>query len=366
LALQTATGTTFKHNLTLKPVPPFSFDLSATIFSRGDPEFRNYEDGSFKTAIRLDGTIALATITSSGTVEAPVLKVELRARDPLTRQELEKARKLINRMFNLDLDLKPFYKAAKGDPVMSRFIESLYGLKSPTTPTVFEALVDSIVEQQISLIAAQSMQRKLIRKFGDKIVLDGETFYLFPTPEKLAGATIPALKSCGLSTRKAEYIKEISHLVATGQLDLDKYESYEDIGVIRDELTAIRGIGNWTAEMTMIRGLHKMDSFPADDIGLQARMTHYYGKGGRATSEDLRRLAENWGTYRGLGGYYMIMAHHVGIEPVTSWPKFWSQEAGWAGSHKTKGRGGASRKKATNKATGAAARTPAAGKAGGR
>ena len=325
---KTAVREAVTHRLTLKPVPPFNFDLSATIFSRGDPQFRNYEDGKFKQAVRVGDSVALLTIWSTGTVEEPVLRAELKSDRELSRKELDAARRLVTRMFNLDVDLKPFYRAAGGDPVMARFIKNLYGLKSPTTPTVYEALVDSIIEQQISLIAAHSMQNKLIRKFGEKFTAGGETFFMYPTPETLAGASIAALKSCGLSSRKSEYIKEISHMVVTGELDLDKFDAYQDIGAIRDELKAIRGIGDWTAEMTMIRGLHKMDSFPADDIGLQAKMSHYYGKEGRASSDDLRRVAENWGSYRGLGGYYMIIAHHVGIEPAASWPQFWGKHGG--------------------------------------
>jgi DNA-3-methyladenine glycosylase II len=332
---KTAVRTTVEHRMTLKPVPPFNFDLSATIFSRGDPQFRNYENGKFKQAIRVNDKAALLTVWSTGTVDEPVLKAELKSNRALSRKELESARRLITRMFNLDIDLKPFYDATRADPVMTRFVKNLYGLKSPTTPTVFEALVDSVIEQQISLIAAHSMQNKLIRRFGEKLDFDGEILYFFPTPESLASPSIAALKSCGLSGRKSEYIREISHLVVMGSLDLDKFEGYSDIGEIRDELKAIRGIGDWTAEMTMIRGLHKMDSFPADDIGLQAKMSHYYGKEGRASSGDLRRAAQNWGLYRGLGGYYLIMAHHVGIEPRVSWPEFWGKHGGGKKADKT-------------------------------
>jgi hypothetical protein len=153
-------------------------------------------------------------------------------------------------------------------------------------------------------------------------------------------------------------------MVASGELDLEKYESYDDIDEIREELKAIRGIGDWTAEMTMIRGLHKMDSIPADDVGLQAKLTHFYGKEGRATSDDLRRTAEKWGSYRGLGGYYMIMAHHVGIEPLSSWPEFWSG-TGWAsGRQSAKGKGTTSRKKPTRRANNRAGGRARAGKAG--
>jgi DNA-3-methyladenine glycosylase II len=349
MAQKTATRESVTQHLTLKPVPPFDFDLSATIFSRGDPRFRFYEDGKFKQAVSIDGTPAILTVTSAGTVEEPVVKVELKPRRELSRHELEEARRLITRMFNLDMDLRPFYKATKSDPVMTRLVKNLYGLKSPITPTVFEALVDSIIEQQISLIAAQSMENKLIRKYGEKVKAAGETMYLYPTPERLAAASIADLRTCGLSGRKAEYIKSIARMLASGELDLDKFDGYDDIDEIREELKAIRGIGDWTAEMTMIRGLHKMDSIPADDVGLQAKMTHYYGKDGRATREDLNRVAQHWGKYRGLGGFYMIVAHHVGVEPTVSWPEFWGKGGRKTASKAAQGKRAPSRKKASGK-----------------
>jgi DNA-3-methyladenine glycosylase II len=246
-------------------------------------------------------------IRSTGSVEEPELRVELKTVEELSPSDVRKARAMVNSMFNLDMDLKPFYKAVKGDPVLSGLARKMYGLKSPTTPTVFEALVDSIIEQQISLIAAHAMQSRMIKEFGDPLTIEGTTYYMFPTPEKLSAARIEELKSCGLSTRKAEYIKDVAMLVASGSLDLDKFEGYDDIEAIREELSSIRGIGRWTAEMTMIRGLHKMDSIPADDIGLQAKISYFYGREHRVSSDELREIAERWGKYRGLGGYYLIM-----------------------------------------------------------
>lgn len=312
------TPDTYKHRLSIRPVPPYDFDLSAGIFSREDRQFRTYEDGHFKQALRLNGEVALVIIASTGTVDDPSLQIELKSHNQLGRKELERARELVIHMLNLDIDLRPFYEAVKGDLVMAGLVDRLYGLKSPTTVTVHEALVQSIIEQQISLAASRGMTSRLIRKFGERHLFDHHYWYLFPTPEKLAKASIATLQQCGLSRRKAEYIRDISRQVASGELDLEKFESYEDIARIREELKQVRGIGDWTAEMTMIRGLHKMDSIPADDVGLQAKLAYFYGKDGRASGADLREVAEHWGKYRGLGGYYMIMAHHVGLEPEVS------------------------------------------------
>ena len=104
---------------------------------------------------------------------------------------------------------------------MHQIAQQLYGLKNPTTPTVFEALVDSIVEQQISIKVAQTIEGRLIKNFGENITLDGETYYAFPTPQNLARVSISELQGCGLSERKAEYIQGAAQLIVDGKLDLE-------------------------------------------------------------------------------------------------------------------------------------------------
>jgi len=309
------------RRLRLKPVPPYDFELSVAIFSRGDPRFRSVEGGVFRQAVRLGGSNALLFVHSEGTVESPLLEAEVRAPYVLSRSQLEKARGLVTRVLNLNMDLEPFYRQVRGDPLMSGLARRLHGLKSPATPTVFEALVDSIIEQQISLAAALSMQSRLIRKYGEPVTADGESCYLYPTPGRLASATPAGLRSCGLSARKSEYVRDAASMVSSGELDLDRFESYEDVDRIRDELKAVRGVGDWTAEMTMLRGLGRMDSLPAGDVGIQAKMTYYYGREERVTAGDLRRAAESWGSYRGLGAFYLIMAHHVGLGPAEPRPR---------------------------------------------
>jgi len=300
--------------LTIKPVPPFDFDLSAMIFSGGDPQIRSYDGNIYWHVLRVNGKPVLFTIKSTGTVDEPGLSVELKSRRELSPADKKVARQSVDLLLNLDMDLKPFYRAMRKDPIMARVVKNLYGLKSPTTPTVFEALIDSITEQQISLVAAHSMQRKLIRAFGEKLRLDGRSYFAFPAPEKLASASLRSLRECGLSGRKSEYIKDISALVTAGTLDLEKFKAYKSGEDIIDELCKIRGIGVWTSEMTMIRGLQRMDAIPADDLGLQVNISHFYRKGERLTGEQLREIAEKWGKWRGLAGYYLLVACRMGLD----------------------------------------------------
>ena len=125
---------------------------------------------------------------------------------PDPAEVLRAAGRAATSLFNLDLDLSPFITAVKDDPVMSAIAHHLRGLKPPRTMTVFEALVDSIIEQQISLAAAHSIEKRVTRTFGDTLEWEGREYYAFPSPGRLADASPEELRACGLSLKKAEYI----------------------------------------------------------------------------------------------------------------------------------------------------------------
>ena len=303
--------------LTLDPLPPFDFDLSAQIFSNGDGRVQRYEDGVFSEIVRLSGAPALIRVSSQGTVDHPrlLVLVEVEAEDAFTEEDGEEGRAdieaVVVRLFNLNLDLLPFYEAVKSDRIMLQITRRLWGLHSPSTATVFEALVDSIIEQQISLKAAWSMQSRLIEAFGGALTLRGRTYFAYPKPENLAAATIEQLRSCGLSGRKAEYVQGVAKLVQDG-LDLESFQSWSEEKII-EELSRIRGVGVWTAEMTMIRGMQKYDAFPGDDIGLRRIIAHYYYEGKKITGDEARQTASAWSGWRGLASFYLVMAEQLKI-----------------------------------------------------
>jgi DNA-3-methyladenine glycosylase II len=304
--------------LTMKAVPPFDFDLSAKIFSGGDKQIGKYENGQYRRVIRVDNKLILVTLTSSGSIEQPKITAELKSNSEISGNDKKKAEEIIYSLFNLKLDLKPFYEDVKNDKTMANLTQKLRGLKSPTTLTVFEALIDSISEQQISLNVAHSMERNLIKTFGDTLKIDGETYYAYPIPEKLASAEIEKLRHCGLSYRKAEYIRDVSKMITDKKLDLEKLKGYEDTKEIIDELCEIRGIGVWTAELTMVRGMQKLEAIPADDLDIRRWISHYYCNDRKISSEEARRIAEKWGKWKGLASFYLLMAGRIGISLETN------------------------------------------------
>jgi DNA-3-methyladenine glycosylase II len=216
----------FTQSFTIQAEAPFDFDLTAHIFSSGNPQIRTYADGKFSQVLKINCKLALAKITSIETVEQPTLAVELQSNIPLTEQDKQKAEETVKFIFNLDFPLGSFYRDIKSDPIMRQIAKQLYGLKSPTTPTVFEALVDSIVEQQISIKVAHTIEERLVKRFGETLTVDGETYYAYPSPQNIANASLSEVQSCGLSQRKAQYIYEAAKLIVNGKLDLERLKSH--------------------------------------------------------------------------------------------------------------------------------------------
>ena len=304
----------FARELSLSPVPPFDFNLSMQIFRNGDRQIRICENGKFHQVIWLRDKPALIRLESAGTVEHPLLQAKLMANKEVTRGDEKEAMEVVTRLLNLDLDLADFYATAMRDRTLEAVVKQLRGLRSPTTQTPYEALMDSVVEQQISLKVATTMERRIIKKFGEALSFDEDVYYAYPTPKALANAGVDDLRACGLSQRKAEYIKQISTLIAEGKLDLEKFRSYGSTEDIVGKLDAVRGIGRWTAELTVIRSLQRWDAMPADDIGLRRIISQFYFGGRRISSEEAKTIAEPWGKWRGLASYYFVVAELINLK----------------------------------------------------
>lgn len=300
--------------ITIKAQKPYNFDLSCMVFSDGDPQIRKYEEGKFWQILMINDKMLFICAKSSGSIEDPELTVELKSNEDISEEDKEYVIEMVSKMFNLDFNLKSFYMTVENDEIMSKLIKSLYGLKTPTTQSVIESLVDSIIEQQISLKAAHSIERRMINKIGSSLNIDGHIYYAYPTPNQLNNASSDELRECGLSYRKAEYIKDISKLIISGKLDLEKFKEYKNIDEIIDELCKIRGIGKWTAELTVIRGLGGLDSFPADDIGIRRVISHYYCNDKKISAEEARKIASKWGKWKGLAAFYLIIAEMQNIK----------------------------------------------------
>lgn len=299
----------------LYPKKPYDFHRSAMIFSGGDPQIRTYKEGIFRQVLNIEEIAVLVDVFSKGTADIPELYVTVHPEYVLAGSGAAAVSNLISSMFNIHEDLAPFYRAVEKDRILTALISQLRGVKSPTTPTVFEALVDSIIEQQISLKAAHSVETRLVRAFGTPLALEDNVYYSYPTPHRLAEATDESFRACGLTRRKGEYIRGISQQILSGVMDPEYFRTYPESEMIIRELTKIRGIGRWTAELTVLRGLHRSDVFPADDIGVRRFISRYYLENKKISPAEARSFAERWGSWKGYAAYYLEIADLLGVSP---------------------------------------------------
>ena len=305
----------------LSPRSPYDFALSSAIFSKGDPQIRCSKNNLFRQVMEIEKIPVLFEVESEGTTDTPQLRCTLFSDRGLPRDITAIARDRIASLLNIADDLRPFYRAMEHDEVMAPLTRDLRGLKSPSTPTVFEALIDSIIEQQISLAVAHTIQHRLIRKTGARLRHGDLVYFCYPTPEILAGVPVESLRACGMTFRKAEYIHDLSRSISSGELDVEKYREYPDTEQIIAEMIRVRGIGRWSAELTILRGIHRLDAFPADDVGTRRIIAKYYHNNERMPAAEARVFARRWGKWKGLAAYYLEIADRLGIEPATLKPE---------------------------------------------
>jgi DNA-3-methyladenine glycosylase II len=281
--------------------------------------FRNslpdlYEDGVYMRVLRPNRKPALVSVSSRGTTEKPKLLVD--TYPSLNKHELLYLKRLLRSMFESTYDFEHFYAIAKKDEIMSTIAKQLRGLRPIRPPTVFESAIIAITEQQISLHAATAIRSRLIQRYGDTVTRNGRTFYGFPTPWSLARAKLAGLRRVGLSAAKARCIGEFSRRIADDGFNLGRLRRMTDDQVVT-ELTRFRGIGKWTAEYVLARGLGRVDSLPADDLGIRRAVSMAYFKGRSISAEKVRKImTEKFAPYSGIAAFYLM--YHLFWKPSGS------------------------------------------------
>ena len=298
-----------KATVIIEPLSPFDLTLSSLVFADGNRCVRSYQDECFSQVIDTGKRLVWARLMSNGCVDKPKLILELYTEDvKISESEKQQATKVISHIFSLNMPLESFYDHVKNDFVMSHITQRLCGFKFPTTPTVFESLIDAIVEQQISIKVARNIEERLAVMFGESICVCGETFFAFPSATALMKAGVDRIRQTGLSLRKAEYIYGVAQRVTEGVLDLEGLKNCDTNETIVGMLDNIRGIGVWTAELTMLRGMHRFNVFPADDFGLRRVISRYYCNGRPIKAIEASQIAGAWGKWKGLAAFYLIIA----------------------------------------------------------
>ncbi|RZI81285.1 MAG: DNA-3-methyladenine glycosylase 2 family protein [Rubrivivax sp.] len=208
----------------------------------------------------------------------------------------------------------PFWDEAckhlsKRDRVMRKLVADFGQARLHSRRDAFTTLARSIVGQQISVKAAQSVWNKLLVLMNLSTTDSG---IVLPS-ERLVAMAPESIKTAGLSARKVEYLCDLARHFADGSVHVNQWESMDDEAII-DELVAIRGIGRWTAEMFLIFHLMRANVLPLDDVGLIKGISVNYFSGEPVSRAEAREIADAWAPYRTVGTWYLWRS----LDPVPS------------------------------------------------
>jgi DNA-3-methyladenine glycosylase II len=246
--------------------------------------------------------LCLLRVTEAGTPDSPALDVHLLAGEADPAQALT----ALGHVLPSEPDRAAFYDHARHDERLWRLVAPLVGLPDIRTPTLFESLMQVVIEQQIAWRAALRAQRWLVEWAGHALDYAGRVYYAFPTPEQIAAATVDDLKPLKITFKRMALLIDLAAQTASGQLDLESLRHAPPDEAFRI-LLSIKGIGEWTAGVALARAFGH-PYVARGDVALQAATNRYFhGGAGRLTPDQLSATFARYGAFAGHAARYTIV-----------------------------------------------------------
>ena len=216
-----------------------------------------------------------------------------------------RAAKYVWKWFDLETDLKPFYRMAKKDAVLKPLVDKHYGLRILTIPDLFEAICWAIMGQHINVQFAYILKKRFVESFGEKFSFNEKAFYLFPTPEVISQQTVAKLRGLQFTVKKSESIIEIAKKMQSGALSRNSLLNMDNFKSAKKELMRLRGVGKWTAEYVSLRCLKDPSAFPVDDVGLQNAIKEQLSLHKKPKSEEIYKFSPLWKNWEAYATFFL-------------------------------------------------------------
>ncbi|MFJ8099651.1 DNA-3-methyladenine glycosylase family protein [Lysinibacillus sp. NPDC096212] len=258
------------------------------------------KDGYLYKLLQVDGQNILCKIG----YQSNCIKVEFPIHAPSERV-LEKIVQYICEWFDLERNLHSFYEMAQKDKILLPLVKKYYGLRIIGMPDLFEALVWAIIGQQINLTFAYTLKRRFVEQFGECLTFEGESYWLFPTSERIAAIQVDDLRSLQFTARKSEYIINIAKIMTNGQLTKEKLLQQEDFLESKNFLMSIRGVGARTADYVLMKCIQDPTSFPIADVGLHNALKNQLALNRKPTVEEIKNISTHWKEWEAYATFYL-------------------------------------------------------------
>jgi DNA-3-methyladenine glycosylase II len=205
----------------------------------------------------------------------------------------------VTEWFDLESDLRPFYKMAAEDKLLKDLVKKFHGYRIIGQPDLFESLVWAVLGQQINLQFAYTIKQRFVEQFGEKLEYDNHPHFLFPVAEKVALLKSEQLLPLQFSRQKAAYTIGIGEAFASGKVSKEKLKGLPLIEA-KEELMKIKGVGNWTANFALMKTFRYPDAFPLEDVAIHNAIRILKKMKQKPTLDQVRRVFKK---YKGWEAY---------------------------------------------------------------
>lgn len=290
----------------LRAISPFRLDLTAWALRRRPENQVDRWDGiTYRRVVLLQGRPAEISVSQKGSREAPRVSVSVTCERLGTDTKAE-VTALLTHMFGLQVNLKPFYQMAARDPKLRELAERYRGLKPVRFPTVFETLANAFACQQFTLSAGLQLLDRLTKRGTVAFKTEASTVFGFPEPSDLLRISSRTFRKIGFSRQKTRAFHDLSRDILVRRVDFQTLANSTNEDAI-NLLLGLRGVGRWTAEYVLLRGLGRLDVFPGDDVGARNRLAKWLHRSRPMDYASVRRALRRWQPYAGFIYFHMLM-----------------------------------------------------------
>lgn len=291
------------HGSFIEIYPPkeFNFDECLVFLSRSQEEvLHQIRDGLLFKLIKVNGDLILCRIGFA----QHVIHVDF----PSQRFSITSHEEIVSYIwewFDLDKDLSLFYEVVKQDKILQHIHKRYYGLRMMCIPDLFEALTWAIMGQQINLTFAYKLKQRFVEHFGECLTFEGNTFWVYPTYERIATIGVEELITLQFTVRKAEYVIGVAKAMKNGKLTKEMLLQELTYEEAKKSLLGLRGVGPWTADYALMKCLHQSSAFPIADVGLHNALKVQLGLKRKPTIEEIKEVAINWQGWQAYATFYL-------------------------------------------------------------
>ncbi len=264
-------------------------------------ENQKIQETSLTRAVSLGGQTIVFNVKSTGLVKNPRLHYTFYSERSISSGLRDAVVDRISFFLSIADDLEPFYRIGYGDVDFAPILQKLYGLHQVKFLTPFECACWAVLSQRYPAAAALRIKQALKEKYGTSMFLEGQHFWAFPEPGRLARIDVKELLPIVKNERRTSFLLSVAK--AFNEMD-ERFLRTGKYDQVEEKLRSIDGIGEWSSRLVMLRGLGRMEKLAVEKRLLKAA-SKVYGKGREVTQSVLEQMAEKYGPWKGYWAYYL-------------------------------------------------------------